>query len=77
MSAAHTARVGIPDECQLCRLLDYRGDDINEPTHSTEIATAEGGTKIIYHCERCSLELWGTDETDPLTDPIEERGCDV
>lgn len=58
----------IPDECQLCRLLDYRGDDINDPTHSTMIANDGGGIKFIYACRRCFEEMgWFG---DPATTPI-------
>lgn len=66
----------IPPQCQLCQILGYRGDFINEPTHSTEIANAEGGSKIVYHCRRCGLEMWGSDKTHALTDEIEGCGCD-
>lgn len=45
---------------------------LDEPTHSTEIANEDGGSKIIYHCRRCGLELWEFDESSPLTDEIEE-----
>lgn len=55
---------GYPNECQLCRLLDYRGDDINAPTHSIEVAREDGGTKIVYLCERCAEEMgWADDPT--------------
>lgn len=50
----------IPDECQLCRLLDYRGDDINEPEGMATVSREDGGTKIIWCCERCADELWPT-----------------
>lgn len=49
---------GIPDECQLCRILDYRGKEINNPEGMTEVARADGGTKIIHCCERCCDELF-------------------
>lgn len=65
---------GIPEECQLCRPLDYRGDDINEPTLTTLIARDDGGTKFVYHCRRCGEELWDNDENDPFTDRIETTG---
>ena len=49
----------IPDECQLCRLLDYRGDAINAPEGIDEVARDDGGTKLIHCCERCARELFG------------------
>lgn len=57
---------GVPEECQLCRLLDYRGDDINEPEGQTAIAREDGGTKIIWCCERCHDELFGTPDFSPM-----------
>lgn len=48
----------IPDECQLCRPLDYRGDEINSPEGMTAVARDDGGTKIIHCCRRCADELF-------------------
>jgi len=57
-STSDTERETIPEECQLCRLLDYRGDDINEPEGMVEVARDDGGTKIVHSCERCAHELF-------------------
>lgn len=45
-------------ECQLCRPLDYRGDDINAKQGIVTIAREDGGTKTIHCCERCADELF-------------------
>jgi hypothetical protein len=50
----------IPEECQLCRPLDYRGDEINEPEGMVEVGRDDGGTKIIHCCERCAHELFSS-----------------
>jgi hypothetical protein len=54
-------RVERDNECQLCRLLDYRGDGINEPEGTVVIPRDDGGLKTIHCCERCADELWGDD----------------
>ena len=59
-SAGGSERDSIPDECQLCRLLDYRGDEINEPEGMVEVSRDDGGTKIVHCCERCADELFTT-----------------
>lgn len=61
----------IPEECQLCRLLDYRGVEINAPSHSIEVAREDGGIKIVYLCQRCATEM-GWDD-DPTLDPLDEH----
>lgn len=48
----------IPDECQLCRPLDYRGDEIAEPEGMVTVEREDGGTKIIHCCRRCADELF-------------------
>lgn len=48
----------IPKECQLCRPLDYRGDEINEPEGMAEVGREDGGTKIVHCCGRCAVELF-------------------
>jgi hypothetical protein len=61
----------IPEECQLCRPLDYRGDEINAPSHSIEVRREDGGIKIVYLCQRCAAEMgWGG---DPTLDPLDEH----
>jgi len=52
-------RVERDNECQLCRLLDYRDDEINEPQGTVVIPRDDGGLKTIHCCERCADELWG------------------
>ena len=52
-------RVERDNECQLCRLLDYRGDGINEPEGAVVIPRCDGGIKTIHCCKRCADELWG------------------
>jgi len=52
-------RVERDNECQLCRLLDYRGDEINGPEGTVVIPRDDGGLKTIHCCERCADELWG------------------
>lgn len=47
-------------ECQLCRPLDYRGDDINDREGIVTIAREDGGTKTIHCCKRCADGLFGT-----------------
>lgn len=59
----------IPEECQLCRLLEYRGDEINEPSHSIEVSREDGGIKIVYLCQRCANEMGWAD--DPTLDPLD------
>lgn len=65
---AGTDRGCIPGECQLCRLLDYRGDEVNGPTLSIEVRREDGGVKIVFLCERCADEMGWAD--DPTLDPI-------
>lgn len=45
-------------ECQLCRPLGYRGDEINDKQGVVTIARDGGGTETIHCCERCADELW-------------------
>lgn len=59
----------IPEECQLCRLLDYRGDEINEPEGSVTVAREDGGDKFVYCCRRCSEEMF---DHDPGFTPLED-----
>jgi len=64
----------IPEECQLCRLLEYRGDEINAPSHSIEVRREDGGIKIVYLCQRCASEM-GWDD-DPTLDRLEQIQAD-
>lgn len=50
----------VRDDCQLCRLLDYRGNEIKEPEGIATVAREDGGTKTIHCCRRCADELWST-----------------
>jgi len=64
-------RDAIPEECQLCRLLGYRGDDINDPEGKVRVARDDGGTKIIHCCRRCPDELFTSHDFsryDPVVD---------
>lgn len=56
-----TDAVGIPDECQLCRLLGHYDDAVNAPDGSVQITTPSGDTKFVYACQRCidEREGWG------------------
>ena len=45
-------------ECQLCRPLNYRGDDINDKAGIVTISREDGGTKTIHCCRRCPDELF-------------------
>ncbi|AHG00940.1 hypothetical protein HALLA_11930 [Halostagnicola larsenii XH-48] len=55
-------RENLPPQCQLCQLLDYRGDFINEPEGMVEVARDDGGSKIVHCCERCAEELFDDPE---------------
>ncbi|WP_135666647.1 hypothetical protein [Halorhabdus rudnickae] len=64
----------IPDECQLCRPLEYRGEDLNSPEGMVEIARIDGGAKIIHCCRRCAEELFtNPDFTEYDTDTAPEQ----
>jgi len=54
-----TERFSAEHECQLCRLRDYRGDDINDRGGIVTTHREGGGTKTIHCCERCADELFG------------------
>lgn len=60
----------IPDECQLCKLLDHN-DDIREPEGSVTIANENGGTKFIYCCQRCPDELFDQHDFSEFEDTNE------
>lgn len=49
------------NECQLCRLLDHRSEEINEPEGTVVIPRDDGGLKTIHCCYRCADELWGNE----------------
>jgi len=57
--ADETKRYPPEHECQLCRALDYRGDDINDREGVLTIRREDGGIKAIHCCERCADELFG------------------
>jgi len=54
-----TERFPPEHECQLCRPLEYRGDDINDREGIVTIRQEDGGIKTIHCCERCADELFG------------------
>lgn len=60
----------IPEECQLCRINDRRGDDINPPEVTVQVARDDGGTKFVYCCRQCLEETFSANEDDPNVDPI-------
>jgi len=55
-----TERFPPKHECQLCRPLEYRGDDINDREGVVTVTREDGGTKTIHCCKRCADELFGT-----------------
>lgn len=67
-------RVARDNECQLCRLLDYYPDDINEPEGVATVQREGGGTKTIHCCKRCADELWGEKGHDWT--PYDKVECD-
>jgi hypothetical protein len=73
-STSDTKRFPPESECQLCRLLDYRGDEINDHNGICTIAREDGGTKIIRCCKRCADELFGTHDWTSYEDLDD---CDV
>jgi len=62
-------------ECELCRLLDYRGDGINDRDGIVTIFREDGGTKAIHCCERCADELFGSHNWTGYDD-LDERLVD-
>lgn len=62
------------DECELCRLLDYRGREINDRDGIVTIAREDGGTKTIHCCKRCADELFGVHD---WTDYDDLEGCSL
>lgn len=52
------AREVLPEECQLCRPMDYRGDEINPPGGIVTVRNDDGGLKLVHCCERCADELF-------------------
>ena len=57
-------RIDRDNECQLCRPLDYRDEEINEPEGIATVKREDGGMKTIHCCKRCADGLWGEDEHD-------------
>lgn len=72
-SSGLPTKVERDNECQLCRLLDYRDDEINEPEGIATIPREDGGTKTIHCCERCPDELWDEHDWTPY-ESIETDG---
>lgn len=64
------------DECQLCRLHDYRGDEINKPEGIATVPREDGGTKTIHCCERCADELWDEHDFTPYSQLATDGGRD-
>jgi len=72
-----TERYPPKHECELCRLLDYRGDDINDRSGIVTVRRDDGGIKTIDCCERCADELFETSNWtsyDDLDDPSLKNG---
>ena len=64
-SAGDTERYPPRHECELCRLLDYRGDNINGHNGIVTITREDGGTKTIRCCKRCADELFDSHDWMP------------
>jgi hypothetical protein len=73
-SSSESTRFPPEHECQLCRLLGYREDDINDREGIATIAREGGGTKAIHCCKRCADELF---ETHDWTEYAELDGLDT
>ena len=72
-----TERYPPKHECELCRLLDYRGGDINDHSGIVTVPRDDGGIKTIDCCERCADELFETSNWtsyDDLDDPSLKNG---
>lgn len=79
MTEGVTERFPPEHECQLCRLLDYRDDEINDRAGIVTVAREDGGTKTIHACERCPDELFGAHDWtsyDDLDDRYEDTDTD-
>jgi len=71
-----TERFPPEHECQLCRPLDYRRDDINDREGIVTIRREDGGIKIIHSCERCADELFGAHDWTSYGD-VDDRSVDT
>jgi hypothetical protein len=61
----------IPDECQLCRVNDRRGEEINAPEVSVQVARDDGGTKFVYCCRPCLDETFEATVDAPTVSLLE------
>jgi len=75
-SSSGTERFPPKHECPLCRLLNYRGDDINDREGIVTVAREDGGTKTIHSCKRCADELFGTHDWTSYED-LDDRSVDT
>lgn len=75
-STDDTERFPPEHECQLCRPLGYRGDEINDHEGIVTVAREDGGTKIIRCCERCADELFDTHDWTSY-DVLEQSSADI
>lgn len=64
---APDARDVLPEECQLCRLMDYRDDEINPPGGIVTMSNADDDLKLVHCCERCADELFDDHDFAPYT----------
>jgi hypothetical protein len=79
MSEGGVEREKTPDECELCRLVGYRGDTISEPEGMVIVAREDGGTKIVHCCEGCSDEVFSAPvfcEYDWSVEPENQQEAD-